>query len=252
MTDYESIGERTLPPSELRKRQARMRGQSARSGDLVAVAALVGSMAALAAFGPGLLAALEDMLVVTLGGQAAAPADAWHLLMERLPRVLIAATPLVLAGLVVALLANVAQVGFVFTAGPLAPRADRVSPSANLHRLTSRRTLVRTVMTLVKLAVVAAVAFETVGSAVPSIVSAAGAACRELPGKAGNLAMTLAMRLGAVLLVLAVLDWLYQRWQHGQDLKMTRREQLEDLRQTEGDPLTRSRRRRMATQRNSE
>jgi flagellar biosynthetic protein FlhB len=51
-----------------------------------------------------------------------------------------------------------------------------------------------------------------------------------------------------VLLAIALVDWLYQRWQHREDLKMTRREWLDDLRRSEGDPRNKARRRRAGTE----
>ena len=46
--------------------------------------------------------------------------------------------------------------------------------------------------------------------------------------------VTLGLRVGVVLLVLAAGDWLYQRWQHRRDLMMTRRELEDELKQTQG------------------
>ena len=45
---------------------------------------------------------------------------------------------------------------------------------------------------------------------------------------------------------MALIDWVYQRWQHVQDLKMTRRELLDDLRRMEGDPRLAGRRKHLA------
>ena len=60
-----------------------------------------------------------------------------------------------------------------------------------------------------------------------------------------NVLYDVGLRLAAVLLVLALIDYLWHRYKHEQDLKMTREEVKEELRRMEGDPIVRQRRRRM-------
>src|SRR5690606_40989213 len=66
----------------------------------------------------------------------------------------------------------------------------------------------------------------------------------------------LAFWIGVCLLVLALFDYLYQRWEYEQSLRMSRRELKEELRQTEGDPQIRARirqrQRQLASSRRSE
>ena len=70
----------------------------------------------------------------------------------------------------------------------------------------------------------------------------------QLAGEAGSLACGVALRIGLCLLALGGADWLYQRWQHGRDLRMTPREWARDLRTMEGDEHVRRRRRELARQ----
>ena len=60
--------------------------------------------------------------------------------------------------------------------------------------------------------------------------------------------LILALRVLAVLLVLGVLDLMYQRWKHDQELKMTKQQVKDELKQTEGDPEVKRRRFRMQQQ----
>ena len=57
--------------------------------------------------------------------------------------------------------------------------------------------------------------------------------------------MWTALKIGAALLVLAILDYGYQRWRHEQDLKMTPQELREELKNLEGDPQLRARRKQL-------
>jgi len=58
-----------------------------------------------------------------------------------------------------------------------------------------------------------------------------------------NLALTTALWVGIALFALALLDFAYQRWKHEQDLRMTRQEVVEEMKNMQGDPQVMARRR---------
>jgi len=64
----------------------------------------------------------------------------------------------------------------------------------------------------------------------------------------GSLLFDLALRLLAVLLLLGVIDFAYQRWKHSKDMRMSKQEVKDEMKQTEGDPEVKRRRMRMQQQ----
>jgi flagellar biosynthetic protein FlhB len=66
--------------------------------------------------------------------------------------------------------------------------------------------------------------------------------------QAGHLILGLGLKLAAIFVVLAVLDYMYQRWQYRQDLRMTKQEVREEMKRMEGDPLIREQRRHIQRQ----
>ena len=70
----------------------------------------------------------------------------------------------------------------------------------------------------------------------------------EIVRFASRLVLTMGYRVAAALVVLALLNYAFQRWQHEQDLMMTKQELRDELKRMEGDPITRERRRRMQRQ----
>ncbi len=112
----------------------------------------------------------------------------------------------------------------------------------------SLRPVVRLAMAMAKIALVAGICVATIRPALGAIVSTALAGPSGLMTTFGSLAVPLGLRIAAALGVLAVADWLYQRWQHRQDLRITRRQWLDDLRRMEGDPQISSRLRQRARQ----
>jgi len=150
---------------------------------------------------------------------------------------------LCVAAALLAFAAGLVQTGPLLTAEPLKPDVSRLSPVEGLRRLPSRRTFVRGVLGACKLVVATLIVWGAVSAALGSLVAAPARSSEAIAAWGGALVVKIALAVAGGLLVLAAIDLLYQRWQHRQDLKMTRREYLDDLRKMEGDPTIRRRRR---------
>lgn len=246
-------GERTEQPTRLRLAEARRNGQVARSADLCSVTVAAAALAGLVAFGPPMLTGLRRMTA----GMLSAPDGSVGLTATSsvfgslLGGVLWPVVGFCAVVSVAAVGANILQFGMLWAPGQFRAELGRISPIAGAGRMFSRRTAVRGTLTLAKLVAIATVTAITIARELPRIVAAAGIRTVDLAGEVGTLILMLTIRIGAVLVVLAVIDLLYQRWQLREDLKMTRRELLEDLKRSEGDPLIRARRRSIRAQRHS-
>jgi len=243
--------ERTEPPTPRRREEARERGQVARSPDLQAAVVLLGGMIALNLLGNRMLKDLLDGLAYFLGGTEPIPLTTGQLrglgltTMRVLAKV---ALPVMLIAMLLGTAVALTQVGWLFTAKPLQPRWDKLNPLAGAGRLFSTRSLVRLGMSIAKMFIVAGVAYLTIRSRVPEIVHAMNLDHWTLVGLSAGLVFSLALRMGLVLLLLAILDYIWQRYRHEQDLKMTKEEVKEELRRMEGDPVVKQRQRRVMQQ----
>ncbi|MFP3937725.1 MAG: EscU/YscU/HrcU family type III secretion system export apparatus switch protein [Phycisphaerae bacterium] len=251
MPPLDESGERTYMPTPLRLQEARREGRVARSGDVTAVAALLASLGALALLGRPLLEGMRQMVAACLDFSGAPLADgaasqAAGDLAAALGGVVLPAAGVCTAAALAAVLANVAQTRGLVAPVRVSPQWQRLSPAGGLRRLFGARSLVRGLLSVAKLAAIVAVTWKTFAGSWPRMLAAAGGDGETIAAVAGNLVWRLGLRLAAALLVLAFADYLYQWWQHRQDLKMTRRDWLDDMRRMEGDPR-RSRRRRAAT-----
>jgi flagellar biosynthetic protein FlhB len=246
----EELGERTELPTGRKLGEARSRGQVARSPDLSGAIDLGGAVLLLLVFGSGLvsgLAAVMRKLLEEGGGSeglnidSVAPTVLWAGIQSA--RIL---APLLLAVMVISYVAQFIQVGWLFTTAPLIPKFDRLNPVNGLQRLFGKRNLVKTLVNAVKLAIVSAVALAIIRRdmdrivAMPMLEAAASAALT------GKMMLELTIWLAILLILIGFVDWFYQRWQHTQDLKMTRQEVKDERRSSDGDPDVKSRRLRMA------
>jgi flagellar biosynthetic protein FlhB len=144
-----------------------------------------------------------------------------------------------------ALLSNLLQVGFLMTGQPLRPNLNKINPLTGFSRVFNSRTLVQLVMNLLKLALVCFVAYVSVRGKWSAILLALEAAGGEQAVLLSQVVYGVGLRMALVLLVLALLDYGYQRLRHEKDLRMTKEEVKEEMRRMEGDPIIKQRRRRM-------
>ena len=236
--------QRTEEATPKRREEARRKGQVPQSREpatAVAYLVLAAALAGMAASGAGALARAAR---AALSGELAPPATpegvaalAWRVAGWIAEAVLPFALPALVAGVLVQFLVT----GPVLTTAPLAPKLERISPIAGAKRLFSLRTLVELVKSLVKIAVLGAVAALALADAWPELLRAPlaspGALVRDWLGAAGRLAGLSAFAFA----LLALGDWLYQRWEHGRSLRMTKQEVRDEAKETEGDPQIRAR-----------
>lgn len=155
------------------------------------------------------------------------------------------AGPVLLLVWIVATLSLAGQGGFVFAPAALQPRWERISPAANLKKLFSLSGWSRLLRSFVP---VAALAWLLADILVREWVPLA-AATRIRPGASApillGLLFEMAWKGGLVLLLWAGVDYALQYWNYERSLRMTKREVRDERKETEGNPETRSRLRRV-------
>jgi len=236
--------DKTEPPTPRRREEARRRGQVARSQDLTASVLLLAGFLALALLGPGLW---QTLLTVTRAGLTG---DSVVRLDDLLPFTGAVATeslrwlvPFLLILVVATLAALLIQVGLLFTTQPLIPRLSKISPLKGLQRLFSIRSVMLGTVNIGKLMVVALVACLSLYGSASAIIHAVIFGHHEVFTLGAALMFQLGIRLSVALLILALLDFAWQRYRHERDLRMTKEEVKDELRSMEGDPHVRRRRR---------
>ena len=119
------------------------------------------------------------------------------------------------------------------------PKGDRISPLSGIKRIVSKRGLVELAKGLFKVGIVAFVVYLTMKAESENLVQLMDMSVAQIFGLSADLILTLGFRL--TLLLLAILDYAFQRFDYEKNLRMTRQEVKEELKQQEGDPMIRSR-----------
>lgn len=234
--------QRTERPTPRRLEKAREQGKVPRSAELSSLAVLAGFFVFCEAFGARWIGDLEGMLassLVRLGAQELSPGDLGELFRRTAwTSGALLAVPLgtlAAAGLAGSLLQGAPPL----TLKPLEPSWERLDPASNLRRVFSARAAVEALRVLLKATLYAAVGYAAARDALASSAAAAGAegTFRALLA----LGRTLLLRIGALAAGLAILDYLFRRYDHLRSLRMTRTEVRDERKELEGDPLVRSR-----------
>lgn len=239
-----NLDERTEPATPRRRQESREKGQVARSQDLTAAVLLLGGMVVLRFVGPWLW---EGLLAITAASLSPhAPLDLGEVtafsnlvVVEGVKRV----APIIVLIFLIVIVALYSQVGNLLTAQPLIPSLSKLNPITGLGRIFSLRSVMATFINLLKLTLVGAVAYWTLRGQAGPVIHAFSLTFYDGFALGTSLVFDLGIRLGVLLLILALLDYAWQRFRHEREIRMTKEEIKDELRSMEGDPQIRRRRR---------
>jgi flagellar biosynthetic protein FlhB len=238
------VEERTEAATPRRREEVRRRGQTARSADVNAAVALLVGVLFLRSWGQNLVGWSLDLLRTTLTNLHQPDITPEVAVQALLAFALFSASVLgpIFAVMVVAgVVANVLQVGFLFTLYPLRPDFSRLNPLQGFQRLFSTRSLVELVKSIAKMLIVGYVLWRVMAGQLLTVMALPQVPWQAAIGFTVSLVFEVATWAAVVLLVLAVLDYGYQRFSFERQIRMSRQEVREELKQTEGNPVIRQR-----------
>ncbi|MCH8806074.1 MAG: flagellar biosynthesis protein FlhB [Planctomycetes bacterium] len=238
----DDAGEKTEQPTPRKIREAREQGQVPRSTDLTATLGLLGGIVLLKLLGLGIF---QTMLGLTRG--IGEPSDitggSLKIWISKAADGAIWITIPFLALLVLCTgLGALVQSRPVFAWKKLTPSLDKLNPIKGFKKLFSVDSLTRLGMGLVKMGIIGSVAYYTIRTMIGSVLGAGALPVIRVFDLACDVIFTLAMRMLLALLILALIDYLYQRWRLMKNLRMTKQEVKDELKRMEGDPLMKQRR----------
>jgi len=249
MSDDSQDKSQEATPHKLR--EAKKRGQVAKSTEANYAAVLAALSGICFAAGPGIAQrelaiarrALEQGVHTGWSPDTMTP---W--LLDLVGAALTALAPLLLAVACAAVAANLAQVGAVFSFEPVTPDFTKLNPANGMQRLFSMRAGYDAARSLLKLAALSAVAWvalrhAAIGLLKLSSVDAHLQAAAVL-GEIGPLVFKLALAM----LLIALVDVVYSRWDFARKMRMSHRDITDEHKQREGDPRIRSRLRQLRTE----
>jgi flagellar biosynthesis protein FlhB len=235
-------------PTRRRLEKAREKGQVARSKEVPSAAVLFGGLLVLVFSGQAVLRTLEYEMRHAFDLRI--PSDLSirylsHLFSSMGFRVATVLFPILLSVLVFSITANMLQGGLVFTTKPLGFHFEKLNPKNGLKRIFSKNGLVELAKSLILLVAVSFISYQVISkyfSIYPRLVFMD---VRKLFHWTAAISYEVFVRVAILLIVIAIADYFFQKYRFTEQLKMTKQEVKEEFKETEGDPTTKGRIRRI-------
>ncbi len=239
-----STEERTEPATSKKKHEALEKGQVAKSQDVNSALILLSGVLLVLFLGGSMVAQMKDTMGMICKNLFYEDFDAdtfVGLMMDISFKNLKGVLPIMGGFMIVGLIASYSQVGIIFSRKALIPDFKRLNPISGVKKLMSKRSLIKTAMSIVKLCIMFGIAYVAIMNDLEPLMELVSMRTEEIFSAASGLIFGITLKITIILLILSLLDFLYQRWQHSKDLMMTKNEVKQESKQTEGDPLVKSR-----------
>ncbi len=231
--------EKTEEATPKRKEEARKKGQVVKSNELNAAVNLI-SMMILFTFGIDYLfhksfTMVQGFLMDFINFPLAQGQMQNFLLRFSRDYIMITA-PIFLAAMGAGLVINYMQVGFLTSSETLQLKLDRLNPLEGLKRMFSRKALMELVKGILKITVISGITFLFIRDHFQKLIEILFLGVEGSVGEIISMFISLGTRVAMVFFGLAVLDYLFQRYEFQRSIKMSKHEVKEEHRQFEGDP----------------
>lgn len=248
----EDLGEKTEDATARKRQDSRSRGQVAKSTDLSAVVLLAAAMVTLFVAMAMLMERGGAMLRASLEGDHLSAStevgDVTRLLAGMSREAILVVAPILGVIMLAGTIGHLVQIGPLFAPKAIEPSLSKINPLSGLKRLFSLTSLVKAGLDLVKVTAVVLVAVTAIWQYEEKI-----AVLSEFPLLAGLVETSwiiadVTLRLLAVLLIIGIADLVWQKIKYSKDLRMSKQEVRNEMKNADGDPQVKQRRMKMAQQ----
>ena len=238
--ERQSSDERTEQPTPRRREEARREGQVARSSELSGAAVtLAGAVGGASLAGFAVRTMRESSRALALGPAGAA--SAVQILRDTVTQLTLALLPFAAVVVATGIFVNAAQTGGVIAFARLKPKFSHVNPLAGFRRLFSADGAFTLLKSVVKLAALGFLTYSVIRGDWSELMSLAQSSPSATAVVVRTLLYKLAVVVGLAFLVVAGLDYMFQRFQLQRRLRMSRQDVTREYRESEGDPILKAR-----------
>lgn len=249
-------GEKTEKATPKKRQDTRKKGQVAKSMEVSGASVLLSAFLCMLMFGGYMrdhtVRLFTDVYINRLSMDVTKD-NVMQLLSEYAIQILLLLAPLFVAVFVVSLVVNYIQVGFLLTGEPLKMKLSKIDPIKGFKNIFSMRSLIEFFKSIFKLTIIGYLVYTTLWGARAEFSSLSTKNPDSIFHFVTNVTMSLGFKIGAGLLILSVLDYLYQKYEYEKNIRMSKQDIKDEFKKMEGDPLIkgkiRERQRRMALQR---
>lgn len=240
--------EKTEDATPKRMREARKKGQVAKSRDLTTLFVMIVVFSVIAMTAKSVTKELRDLMdfvfkvvdqpEITLHDITEAGAAAFVVLCKVL-------APIFLSGFVSALVMGFIQVGPLFTTEPLSPKFEKLNPIEGFKNMFKMQTFVELLKNIVKLGLVFYIAYSTISKSLSDVLLSSHIDVVDSVTLTGEIVYSFFIKISVVFFAIALVDMGFQRWNHQKNMRMSKEEIKREYKEDEGDPHVKHERRRL-------
>lgn len=233
--------EKTEKATPKKRQDARKKGQVFQSRDLSAAILLLAIIFSLRLFGSFMTTEVIrffDLMMKEYNGKLASftVSDVINLYGAFLGVIFRILMPTFGVAVVVALGAQLAQIGFLFTTEPVMIKLEKLNPLKGFKRMFSLNALVELLKSIAKISIIGLVGYWYVASRSEELLQMVHMDVRESAFLMMDLVIEVGLRMALVLLMIGIIDFMYQKWSYEKNLKMSKKEIKDEYKQQEGNP----------------
>jgi flagellar biosynthetic protein FlhB len=248
--------EKTEKATPKKRKEAREKGQVARSMEIPGAFVMLSTFAGLMMFAGYFKDHLYRLFTVPFRDYMSlnVTAETVGVIFGNLTiQALMMLAPIFFIAIAAAIITNYAQFGFLLTGQTLMPKFNKLNPIEGAKRIFSLRAAIEFLKSMLKMLVIGILVFTTLWGEKDKLVALSMLPLEDVFAYAANLTATLGLKVAACLVAIALLDFMYQKYDYEKNLRMSKQDIKDEYKKTEGDPLIKSkireRQRRMAMQR---
>jgi len=238
------MSEKTEKPTGKRINELRSEGNIAKSNELNAAVALLLSAWIFSGTGAKLISDLKALItqtMVTLPNSESIIEWLMALLSDEGVNVALDVAIILIIFLTTGVTITLLQTRFLWAKKRIGFKFSKLNPLNGLKNIFSINGVVEFIKAFLKVLVVGWVAYGFLSSRVTSLIGLAQTDFISGLEYWAGLAISLTYRIGMAYVVIAIIDYSYQRWQYDKNTKMTKEEVKEEMKQREGDPMIKNR-----------
>ena len=241
------MSEKTEDPTPKKLRDARKKGQVAKSKEIPSALLIVVIMVMLFPMMPGIVKKLHDMILLPTkfyGSEFSFSANA--IVSDVLATALQILAPIIGTAVLVGMIGHIAQAGVLFTSQTIQPKLNNVNPASAVKRIFGMKNLVEFLKSAFKIGFLTLLLFLVIRDALDELVKIPHCGISCIPRLLGHLMWRITVYAAAAFLLVAAADYFYQRWQFMKEQRMTKDEVKREYKESEGDPHIKGKRKQLA------
>lgn len=243
------MAEKTEKATPKKLRDARKKGQVAKSQDFPSAFTFIVSIAATLFSTKFLFEQMAGFMVGSFNsikGSADFSSKISGLIGQSLLVILQSSLPIAIITACVGVLVTFLVVGPVFSSEVLKIDLKRLNPVTNIKNMFKLKTWIELIKSVLKISVAMIIIYFVIYKSVPEIIATAGMPILGAAEVFSSFLYTVIIRVGIFFIIISIFDLAFQRYNFGKEMKMEKFEVKQEFKDTEGDPHMKSRRRQTA------